>query len=145
MGEEILSDYRATGLSLFAHPLSLLREQLRARRVLGSNDLHGQRHGSNVHAAGIVTQRQRPQTASGTIFVTLEDEHGTVNVIVWPRVAQRRRKVLLNSTLLAVRGRWEQVDGVEHLVAHDLERSEEERRVGKEGVSTCRYRWSPYN
>src|SRR3546814_9020507 len=117
MGEEILSDYRATGLSLFAHPLSLLREQLRARRVLGSNDLHGQRHGSNVHAAGIVTQRQRPQTASGTIFVTLEDAHGTVNVIVWPRVAQRRRTVLLNSTLLAVRGRREQVDGGYHPVA----------------------------
>jgi error-prone DNA polymerase len=121
MGEEILSDYRATGLSLAAHPLSLLRERLRARRVLGSNDLHGQRHGSSVHVAGIVTQRQRPGTANGTVFVTLEDEHGVVNVIVWPRVAQRRRKALLNSTLLAVRGRWEQVDGVEHLVARDLE------------------------
>ncbi len=120
-GEEILSDYRATGLSLAAHPLSLLRGALRARRLLGSNELHGQRHGRSVHTAGIVTQRQRPQTASGTIFVTLEDEHGMVNVIVWPHVAQRRRKALLNSTLLAVRGRWEQVDGVEHLVARDLE------------------------
>jgi error-prone DNA polymerase len=121
MGEELLSDYRATGLSLAAHPLSLLREQLRARRVLGSNDLHGQRHGRSVYTAGIVTQRQRPQTASGTIFVTLEDEHGMVNVIVWPHVALRRRKALLGSTLLAVRGRWEQVDGVEHLIARDLE------------------------
>ncbi|GAB3317292.1 error-prone DNA polymerase [Luteimonas notoginsengisoli] len=121
MGEEILSDYRATGLSLAAHPLSLLRAQLRARRVLGSAELHGQRHGRSVYTAGIVTQRQRPQTASGTIFVTLEDEHGMVNVIVWPHVALRRRKALLGSTLLAVRGRWEQVDGVEHLVARDLE------------------------
>ncbi|MDN5780666.1 MAG: error-prone DNA polymerase [Luteimonas sp.] len=121
MGEEILSDYRATGLSLAAHPLSLLREQLRARRVLGSAELHGQCHGHSVYTAGIVTQRQRPQTASGTIFVTLEDEHGMVNVIVWPHVALRRRKALLNSTLLAVRGRWEQVDGVEHLIARDLE------------------------
>src|SRR3546814_13951889 len=86
-----------------------------------SSDVCSSDLGSNVHAAGIVTQRQRPQTASGTIFVTLEDEHGTVNVIVWPRVAQRRRKVLLNSTLLAVRGRWEQVAGVEHLVARDPE------------------------
>ena len=121
MGEEILSDYRATGLSLAAHPLSLLREQLRARRLLGSAELHGQRHGRSVYTAGIVTQRQRPQTASGTIFVTLEDEDGMVNVIVWPHVALRRRKALLNSTLLAVRGRWEQVDGVEHLIARDLE------------------------
>ncbi|WP_417475074.1 error-prone DNA polymerase [Luteimonas mephitis] len=120
-GEEILSDYRATGLSLAAHPLALLREQLRARRVLGSNDLRGQRHGRSVYTAGIVTQRQRPQTASGTIFVTLEDEHGMVNVIVWPHVALRRRKALLGSTLLAVRGRWEQVDGVEHLIARDLD------------------------
>jgi error-prone DNA polymerase len=120
-GEEILSDYRATGLTLAAHPLSLLRERLRARKVLGSDELRGQRHGRSVCAAGIVTQRQRPQTASGTIFVTLEDEHGMVNVIVWPRVAQRRRKALLTSTLLAVRGRWEQVDGVEHLIARDLE------------------------
>jgi error-prone DNA polymerase len=121
MGEEVLADYRATGLSLAAHPLSLLREQLRARRLLGSAELHGQRHGRNVYTAGIVTQRQRPQTASGTIFVTLEDEHGMVNVIVWPHVALRRRRALLNSTLLAVRGRWEQVDGVEHLIARDLE------------------------
>src|SRR3546814_19654902 len=95
MGEEILSDYRATGLSLFAHPLSLLREQLRARRVLGSNDLPGQRHGSNVHAAGIVTPRHRPQTARGTNFVTVADEPGTVNVIVWPHVQLRRRKGVL--------------------------------------------------
>ncbi len=120
-GEEVLSDYRATGLSLAAHPLSLLRDQLRARRVLGSAELHGQRHGRSVYTAGIVTQRQRPQTASGTIFVTLEDEHGMVNVIVWPHVAEKKRKALLNSTLLAVRGRWEQVDGVEHLIARDLE------------------------
>src|SRR3546814_11326967 len=102
MGEEILSDYRATGLSLFAHPLSLLREQLRARRVLGSNDLHGQRHGSNLHAAGIVTQRQRPQTAPGTISVTLEAEHGTVNTIVWPRAAPPSTQRWRTPTLLPV-------------------------------------------
>jgi len=121
IGEEVLSDYRALGLTLSAHPLSLLRDKLRARRVLGSRELHGRRHGSHVHTAGLVTQRQRPQTASGTIFVTLEDEDGMVNVIVWPRVALRRRKALLGASLLAVRGRWEKVDGVEHLIAQDLE------------------------
>ncbi len=120
-GQDMLSDYRATGLTLGAHPLALLRDQLRARRVLGSRELHGRRHGSSVHAAGIVTQRQRPQTASGTIFVTLEDEDGMVNVIVWPHVAMRRRQALLGARLLAVRGRWERVDGVEHLIARDLE------------------------
>jgi error-prone DNA polymerase len=120
MGEEILSDYRALGLTLHAHPLSLLRDKLRARRLLGSRELQDKRHGSRVHAAGLVTNRQRPQTASGTIFVTLEDEHGMVNVVVWEHVAQRRRKALLGASLLAVRGRWEQVDGVAHLIAQDM-------------------------
>jgi error-prone DNA polymerase len=120
-GEDVMADYRATGLTLSAHPLSLLREKLRARRVVGSRELQGRRHGSHVHTAGIVTQRQRPQTASGTIFVTLEDEDGMVNVIVWPRVAERRRKALLGATLLSVRGRWEEVDGVQHLIAQDMQ------------------------
>lgn len=121
IGEEVLSDYRALGLTLQAHPLSLLREKLRARRLLGSRDLIDKRHGSSVHAVGLVTNRQRPQTASGTIFVTLEDEHGMVNVVVWEHVAQRGRKALLGATLLAVRGRWEQVDGVAHLIAQDMQ------------------------
>ncbi|TWI01711.1 DNA polymerase III alpha subunit [Luteimonas cucumeris] len=121
IGEEVLSDYRALGLTLQAHPLSLLRDTLRARRLLGSRDLADKRHGSHVHAVGLVTNRQRPQTASGTIFMTLEDEHGMVNVVVWERVAQRRRKALLGARLLAVRGRWEQVDGVAHLIAQDMQ------------------------
>ena len=121
IGEEVLSDYRTLGLTLQAHPLSLLRDQLRARRLLGSRDLIDKRHGSSVHAVGLVTNRQRPQTASGTMFVTLEDEHGMVNVVVWQHVAQRRRKALLGASLLAVRGRWEQVDGVAHLIAQDMQ------------------------
>lgn len=121
IGEEILSDYRALGLTLHAHPLSLLRDKLRARRLLGSRDLQDKRHGSYVHAVGLVTNRQRPQTASGTIFMTLEDEHGMVNIVVWEHVAQRRRKALLGARLLAVRGRWEQVDGVAHLIAQDMQ------------------------
>ncbi|MBJ6982677.1 error-prone DNA polymerase [Luteimonas sp. MC1572] len=120
-GEDVLSDYRALGLSLGAHPLALLRDRLRARRLLASRELRGRHHGSAVRVAGIVTQRQKPQTASGTIFVTLEDEDGMVNVIVWPRVAERGRKALLGATLLEVRGRWERVDGVEHLIAGHLE------------------------
>ncbi|MBB1472561.1 error-prone DNA polymerase [Luteimonas sp. MC1782] len=120
-GEDVLSDYRALGLSLGAHPLALLRDTLRARRLLASRELRGRHHGSAVRVAGIVTQRQKPQTASGTIFVTLEDEDGMVNVIVWPRVAERGRKALLGATLLEVRGRWERVDGVEHLIAGHLE------------------------
>lgn len=120
-GEEILSDYRSTGLTLGPHPMSLLRPQMAKRRIIGLRELQQRRHGSGVHVAGLVTQRQRPATAKGTIFVTLEDETGMINVIVWPHLALRRRRALLESRLLAVRGRWERVDGVAHLIAGDLE------------------------
>ncbi|MBB1087100.1 error-prone DNA polymerase [Lysobacter sp. SG-8] len=121
VGEDLLSDYRSLGLTLGAHPLALLRDRLRPLRVQDSRQLHALPHGRGAHAAGLVTQRQRPATAKGTIFVTLEDEHGMVNVVVWPDVAQRRRKALLGARLLAVRGRWEQVDDVRHLIARDLQ------------------------
>ncbi len=119
-GEEILADYRATGLSLGPHPMALLRPRMAAQRILGLRDLQTRRHGSGVHVAGLVTQRQRPATAKGTVFVTLEDETGMINVIVWPHLAVRRRRALLESRLLGVRGRWERVDGVAHLIAGDL-------------------------
>jgi error-prone DNA polymerase len=120
-GDEVVSDYRSIGLTLGAHPLSLIRERLRAQRVLDSRQLLELPHGRGAFAAGIVTQRQRPGTAKGTVFVTLEDEHGMVNVVVWPHLALRRRKALLGARLLGVRGRWEQVDGVRHLIARDLQ------------------------
>jgi error-prone DNA polymerase len=121
VGEDVLADYRTTGLTLGAHPLSLLRNALRERRVLDSQQLRALPHGRGAFAAGLVTQRQRPATAGGTIFVTLEDEHGMVNVVVWQDLAARRRKALLGARLLGVRGRWEQVDGVQHLIARDLQ------------------------
>src|SRR6185437_4582350 len=108
-GEDVLSDYRAIGLTLQAHPLSLLRQKLRQQRLLDSSQLRCMPHGRQVHAAGIVTQRQRPATAKGIIFVTLEDEHGMFNIVVRPEVALHRRKALLGARLLAVRGRWEHV------------------------------------
>ena len=120
VGEDVVSDYRSTGLTLGAHPLALVRARLDELRVLDSRQLLAMPHGRGVFAAGIVTQRQKPATASGTIFVTLEDEHGMVNVVVWPRVAMRRRLALLGARLLGVRGRWEVVDGVCHLIARDL-------------------------
>ncbi len=119
--EEVLADYRSVGLTLSAHPMSLLRERMRRQRIMDSLQLRDMPHGRGVHAAGIVTQRQRPGTAKGTIFVTLEDEHGMVNVVVWSHLAVRQRKALLGSRLLSVRGRWEQVDGVQHLIAQHLE------------------------
>jgi error-prone DNA polymerase len=121
LGEDVLSDYRALGMTLRAHPLSLLRDALQSRRLASSRDLRDRRHGSHVRAVGLVIGRQRPETASGTMFVTLEDEYGTVNVVVWEHVAQRRRKALLGARLLAVQGRWESVEGVVHLIAQDMQ------------------------
>lgn len=120
VAEEMLSDYRASGLTLGAHPLALLRPRLRQERALDSHQLRASAHGRGVHTIGLVTQRQKPGTANGTVFVTLEDEHGMVNVVVWSHLALRRRKALLGSRLLGVRGRWECVDGVRHLIAGDL-------------------------
>ena len=114
------TDYATTGLTLGPHPLSQLRRQLRARRCQPSRELKAFAHGSKVRAAGLVTLRQRPQTASGVTFVTLEDEGGMVNVVIWRDLAERQRRVLLTSTLLGVDGRWESVEGVNHLIAERL-------------------------
>jgi error-prone DNA polymerase len=122
--EETLADYRATGLSLKAHPVGLLREALGAFRVQPAAVLQGYPSGRLARASGIVTHRQRPETAKGVVFVTLEDETGHVNVIVWPDVAQAQRRPLLASRLLTVYGVW-QCEGepgreVRHLVARRL-------------------------
>jgi error-prone DNA polymerase len=118
--EDTLADYARVGLSLGTHPLRQIRPRLNAARCIDGKALRRQPHNSSVRVAGLVTSRQQPQTASGIIFVTLEDEHGLVNVIVWRHVAEAQRRVLLEARLLAVDGQWETVDGVSHLIAHRL-------------------------
>jgi len=124
VGQALLADYRSTGLSLQAHPLGLLRTELAAFKVQPAAVLALCRHGQLARASGLVTHRQRPGTANGVVFVTLEDETGAVNVIVWPKVAQAQRRPLLAATLLTVYGVWQcegQGDGqVKHLIAQRL-------------------------
>src|SRR5574337_855837 len=120
VAENLQSDYARTGLSLGPHPLQLIRSRLRAARFADSRSLRGQPHQSQVRAAGLVTQRQRPQTAGGTTFITIEDEHGFINVVVWKDVAERQRRAYLEASLLGVEGQWECVDGVSHLIARRL-------------------------
>ncbi len=120
VAENLQSDYARTGLSLGPHPLKLLRSRLRAARYTDSRSLRGRPHQSQVRAAGLVTQRQRPQTAGGTTFITIEDEHGFINVVVWKDVAERQRRAYLEARLLGVEGQWESVDGVSHLIARRL-------------------------
>ena len=123
-GEALLADYRSTGLSLRSHPLALLRGPLAAFKVQPAVVLALCRHGQLARASGLVTHRQRPETAKGVVFVTLEDETGAVNVIVWPTVAQAQRVPLLAATLLTVYGVWQRQGepGHEqcHLIAHRL-------------------------
>jgi error-prone DNA polymerase len=120
---DVEADYATIGTTLGPHPLALLRAQLQARRCRSSSELPALEHGRRVTAAGLVTGRQRPQTASGVTFVTLEDEHGMINVVVWRQLAERQRRVLLEARLLQVDGRLESEAGVRHLIAdrlHDL-------------------------
>jgi len=119
-GQEIVADYASLGLSLGRHPLALLRERLRRRKLLESVKLKDLPHGSLACVAGLVTCRQRPDTASGVIFVTLEDETGCANIVVWRAVAERQRHALLGSRLLAVQGVVERDGEVVHLVARRL-------------------------
>ena len=116
----MLADYRALGLSLTQHPVSLLRDRLAAFKVLPARVLRDFPTGRLARASGLVTHRQRPETASGVMFVTLEDDTGTVNVIVWPRVVDRQRRPLLAATLLTVYGVWQREGSVCHLVARQV-------------------------
>jgi error-prone DNA polymerase len=123
--DEIVFDYASLGFTLRRHPLSLLRPRLAKRGLLNSDQLRQLQNGRPASACGIVTGRQQPGTAKGTIFVTLEDETGPVNVIVWQSVREEWRDALLRSKLLAVHGTWqrdvESGGNVCHLVAERLE------------------------
>ncbi|MGY0619740.1 error-prone DNA polymerase [Lysobacter sp. A378] len=119
--EDMRADYAMTGTTLGRHPLAMIRKQLSARRYRRSGEVAAMPHGRHVRIAGLVTLRQRPQTASGVIFMTLEDEDGMTNVVVWRDLAERQRRELLESRLLAVEGRLECKDGVQHLVAKRLQ------------------------
>ncbi|HEX4883958.1 MAG TPA: error-prone DNA polymerase [Casimicrobiaceae bacterium] len=119
-GEDITADYRRLGLTLGRHPLALLRDQLRKRRLVTSGELRAMPHGRLARTAGVVIGRQRPDTASGVVFVTLEDETGSTNVIVWRDLGDRQRRELLGARLLAVYGKVEREGEVVHLVAGRL-------------------------
>lgn len=119
-GEDLLTDYAILGTTLGPHPLALLRDHLRGLRCRSSRNLTELEHGRPVSVAGLVIGRQRPQTASGVIFVTLEDEFGMINVVVWRDLAERQRRVLIQSQLLRIDGHLESANGVRHVIAGRL-------------------------
>ncbi|MEO6396585.1 MAG: error-prone DNA polymerase [Devosia sp.] len=117
--EDVIHDYRTMSFSLKAHPLSFLRPTLRRLGILSAAELGNARDGQRVEVAGLVLVRQRPGTASGIVFSTLEDETGIANVVIWNKIFETHRRVILSSRLLSVRGRLQ----VEGLVIHVISES----------------------
>ncbi|MDT8449301.1 MAG: error-prone DNA polymerase, partial [Wenzhouxiangellaceae bacterium] len=118
--DDMLADYASTGLSLDHHPLRLLRKRL-GRRVKTARELRETEDGRTVRAAGLVTHRQRPGTASGVIFLSLEDETGIINVIVWPKIAECYRAEVLQAGVLKVGGKLQNANGSQHVIAARFE------------------------
>ena len=121
VGQNLQADYASLGTTLGPHPLALLRSRLERLRCRSSKALQEVEHGRPVIVVGLVTGRQRPGTASGVTFVTLEDEFGMVNVVVWRDLAERQRRVLVGSQLMQVKGRLERVGEVSHVIAGHLQ------------------------
>jgi len=120
LGEEVVNDYRFLHLSLRAHPAQFLRAELAARNILRNEALRGIHSGRYARISGLVTCRQRPGSANGVVFMTIEDESAVANVIVWPKVFERLRPIVLGARYVAVAGRVQEESGVIHVVAEQL-------------------------
>jgi error-prone DNA polymerase len=130
----VVEDYRSTGLSLRRHPVSFLRADLQAQRIVRCAELAKARDGQHLTVAGIVLVRQRPGSARGVLFITIEDETGHANLIVWPSVFDRQRRLVLTASMLACRGKVQREGEVIHVVAdHLTDLSALLRSVGQRG------------
>ena len=121
LSEEVVTDYQTTRLSLKAHPMAFLRAGLAERGFVRACDLRTRKFRSMVHVSGVVLIRQRPGSAKGVCFITLEDETGVINLVVWPDLKEKQRRVVMGSRLMEVRGRVEYDDEVIHVIAHHME------------------------
>ncbi|WP_174292430.1 error-prone DNA polymerase [Sphingomonas bacterium] len=120
-GEEVVEDYRTVGLSLRAHPLAFLRDELTRRKMITCASLRDTRDGRWVDIAGIVLLRQKPGSAKGVMFITLEDETEVANLVVWPALFEKHRRVVLGASMMGVRGRVQREGEVIHVVAQRLD------------------------
>ena len=119
-GREVVEDYAHLGLTLRQHPVTFLRGELRQRGIIPCADLLTARDGRRVTVAGLVLVRQRPGTATGVIFITLEDETGIANLVIWSSLFERQRGVVLSASMLECRGRVQREGDVIHVVAEEL-------------------------
>jgi error-prone DNA polymerase len=121
LGEHVVHDYATISLSLKAHPITFFREELESRGIITSAEHWDERHkGRRVKVAGLVLVRQQPGTAKGVIFITLEDETGIINIVVWPKVFAKNRRTVMTAQFLEVRGRIEREGLVIHVIAEEL-------------------------
>jgi error-prone DNA polymerase len=120
-GEEVVNDYRFLSLSLRTHPAAFLRADLARRGIIRNAELRTKPSGARVAVSGLVTIRQRPGSANGVIFMTIEDESAVANIIVWPKTFERFRPIILGARYVAVRGELQQESGVIHVVAARLD------------------------
>lgn len=120
-GENLVADYASLGFTLGRHPLALLRSQLERHRVIPVEALRTLPHNAPIRIAGLVTHRQRPESANGVTFVTLEDETGHVNTIVWPKLGEHQRKTLINARLLGMVGKLQRDGDVVQVIASQLQ------------------------
>jgi error-prone DNA polymerase len=136
LSEHVVNDYRTLRLSLKAHPMSFLRERVRQARIAACADLKQARDGAWVSVAGVVLVRQRPGSAQGVVFMTIEDETGIANSVIWPKVLERERKVVMGARLVVVHGRVQRHEDIIHVVAARLEdRSDWLRLLTEDGES----------
>jgi error-prone DNA polymerase len=121
-GEQVLEDYVMTGLSLKAHPCSFFRDDLEKRGVMRNGDHRNEslRQGKIITVAGLVLVRQRPGTSKGVVFMTLEDETGVANIVVWPKIFEANRRIVMTSRFLAVKGSLQRAGLVVHVVAQSF-------------------------
>ena len=121
LSEHVVNDYRTLRLSLKAHPMSFLRARIASEGILSCADLKRTRDGARVSVAGVVLVRQRPGSAAGVVFMTIEDETGVANSVIWPKVLERMRKVVMGARLVVVHGRVQRHEDIIHVVAERLE------------------------
>ena len=145
-GSEVVEDYRHVGLTLRRHPMAFLRADLEKRRIASCTEAMQARDGRWLEAAGLVLVRQRPGSAKGVMFITLEDETGIANLVVWPQVFEKFRRTVMAASMIAVRGRIQREGDVVHLVGasayRPLSRTGDRRKPGR-GVSPAPWPWRP--
>ncbi len=121
LSEHVVNDYQTLRLSLKAHPMSFLREKLETARVRACHELRTLKDGAYVSVAGVVLVRQRPGSAKGVVFMTIEDETGVANAVVWPKTLERFRKVVMGARLIVIHGRIQRHEDIIHIVSGRLE------------------------